>query len=237
MTALPTPATLWQIIPLTRVARKNLLSHYAAAIDELIQDGFGDGIVAMPLAHLRAALADSNFVGLLVIEGKLVAFMLAYVPVAKYQGKSFIWVNKLVVAANYQGRHYGSPRTLVEAFRLSFPTLEIGFIGARTQSPGLLRSFINLSPSNYPFARRYHESNEETGVQLLLFCFLCIPQLRNAYNPASPFVVSVGLFIGAYQNKLGVGRAENGNPEAENLLRKLNFQRERGDAILIVAPV
>lgn len=227
----PTPAALWHVIPLTPLTSESLVDQYGAAIDDVTQDAFRDG-VSMPLSVLKEAILESNYVGLLIIHGQLVGFMLAYVPAVTIKGRSFIWLNKVLIRTDYQGHHYGSPRTLADAFRLHFPLLVFGYIGARTQSPGLLKSFFNLSPLNYPFTKRY---TNDSGFNLLLYGFVHIPQLRNAYNPDDTFITDVGMFIGVYRRKLGLGQPENGSAEVEALLLEQDFRRDRGDALVVMA--
>jgi GNAT superfamily N-acetyltransferase len=225
--------TPWVIKSIDQLDISAFINQYGKAIETLVLSAF-DGLVTMTNEELGTAIDESTHVGLLIIEGQLAGFMLGFIPAANLEEHAFFYINKVAIARKYQGHGLGSPRMLLNALKVYYPQSKFGWIAARTQAPTLLRSFINLPGVSFPFTNRYNNVDGNIGMDLLMYSFISIPQLRFSYEPGK-IIHEYGIIKNAYPHKLTPSSPDEGNFEAEDLLRCLKFNRDAGDVLLIVS--
>lgn len=209
------------------------IANDASLLEDLHQvcvDGFGMESAEWTKDNKDMLLQSSLLGKLWDSSGKLCGLAYYSVPEKQLDGDYFLWEDGICLKKEVQGKQY-SLAAIKEAAKM-FPTRKFGWLGCRTQIPKMFLRYKKLGKV-FPF-----DANYETGIGKCIMDFLRenIQEVREVYQ-SNKLNISNGVSIATYPlGKLGnyeIGI--DGTAEFENRLEQWGFQRDLGDAVVIVA--
>ena len=130
-----------------------------------------------------------------------------------------------------QGKGFASRRLFEEACSL-FPGRTFGWIGGRTQNPLVMSRYANFGEV-FPFDIPYID---DFGKKLMDFLLMHVTGIQQAAEKGAldPYT---GICRGVYhEGKLGnYATSIEGTERFEQMLRRWSFERDGGDAIVVVS--
>lgn len=208
---------------------KDLEPDYALAesIHKIFLDGFGlkEG---WSTEGIKKALMRSTMLGLLVDpKGNTWGYAMYTIPDAPLMGTYFLWEDAICLKKDAQGKGFSSN---VWGMILSFySNRKFGWVGGRTQNPLVIKRYSKFGYL-YPF-----ESTYDHGEGKLVMDYLGrhIAEVRDVKQLDR----NNGICHSVYrEGKLGdYSMSVTGAVAWEKQLSERGFQRERGDAVIIVA--
>lgn len=201
---------------------------------EQILATFRDGF-ALPggwsLAGVHEALQRSTVLGLLRdAKGAIFGYAFYSIPQAMLEGTYLLWEDALCLRRAVQGCGY--TRSLIEGVCTLFPNRAFGWVGGRTQNPVVMLRYAGMDGTLFPFSRAY---DSEEGRALLDFLLEHLEEVRQPHE-AGTLEAATGICRAVYpEGRLGDYPVDcNGAALFEPQLADWGFDRERGDAVLIV---
>ncbi len=197
------------------------------AIHQVFLDGFGlqEG---WSLDGISKALKRSTVLGLLTTAGGEVnGYALYSIPDAPLSGAYMLWEDAICLKKGVQGSK--KTREVFERAGKLFPDREFGWIGGRTQNPLVMKRYGKLG-SLFPLETAYD------GVEGRLIMQYLLEHIGEA-KEATGLDRSSGICRGIYRERrlgdyqLGI----SGTEQFEERLSEWGFDREHGDALLVVA--
>ncbi|MBK7360507.1 MAG: hypothetical protein IPI96_14975 [Saprospiraceae bacterium] len=174
---------------------------------------------------------DSDALGLLKDENDNVgAYLFFTIPKEKYRGKHLLWIDAISVRKKLQGNNYYT-NGIKEAMLFSGKEYAFGFVGGRSQNPLIffLRDELKRKSTLFPFDKLYTD-------KMMKFLIKNVGEVRKPYEKFR-LDVSFGICRKAYKGKLGdynenliIGRGKR----FEEKLRNWNFDRYKGDSLIII---
>lgn len=201
---------------------------------EQILATFRDGF-ALPggwsLAGVHEALQRSTVLGLLRdAEGMVFGYAFYSIPQAMLDGTYLLWEDALCLRRAVQGCGY--TRSLVRKVCDLFPDRAFGWVGGRTQNPVVMLRYAGMGGTLFPFLQAYDSAE---GRALLGFLLEHLEEVRQPHE-AGTLDAATGICRAVYpEGRLGNYPVDcDGAALFERQLADWGFDRERGDAVLIV---
>lgn len=205
------------------------LGMWVTDIQRIFRDGFqsatdwlSDGI--------RRKLSHSSLVGFLADQTsantRTYGYAIYDVPRQLYKGKSLIWEDAICTVSDPCIRRQGLSKTALEKAMSHFPERDFGFVGGRTQNPVVFKRYASLGKL-FPFDFGY---SSEEGRDIMHFLKSHVPDTDSAEE-------TTGICRKQYrEGKLGDYRVDiEGGERFESWLEERQFDRDNGDAIIVVA--
>ena len=200
------------------------------SMHKIFLDGFGlkEG---WSIGGIKKALMRSTILGLLVDpKGNTWGYAMYTIPDEPLMGTYFLWEDAICLKKDAQGKGFSS---IVWGMILSFySNRKFGWVGGRTQNPLIIKRYSNFG-TLFPFDFTYAQSDGK-----LIMDFLCqhIAEVRDVEYLKK----ETGICRRVYsEGRLGDYPipSEKDILKFEKRLSDWNFQRENGDAIVVVAKV
>jgi hypothetical protein len=195
-------------------------------IHQIFLEGFGlpagwsfDGI--------KNRLQKSTLLGLLSDGRKIVGYSIFSVPNIPLQGKYLLWEDSICLRKQIQGKNLS-----VEAIKgamNSFPNKQFGWVGGRTQNPIILKRYAKFGKL-FPFDATYSDGEGKILMEYLLHNVAEVKEVKQ-----------IDLCTGICRNFYSEGRLGDYSIAIEKIeqfekqLRNWNFNRHRGDCIIVVS--
>ncbi len=208
---------------------------------ELIQDIFRDAFAveenerAWSTKGILDKLRHSTLLGLAKSErGETVGYALYSVPSqALLNGRYLLWEDSIGVNQDEQGSGLGST-ALLEARRF-LPEKDIGWLGGRTQNPAIICRYSKDTDELFPFTSTY---NSAEGQSLIAFLLEHIHEIQNL---GSRLNLQTGVCYQVYaEGRLGdytVDLTDSQIAAYERQLHQWGFDRDKGDAVIVVGKI
>lgn len=207
--------------------------HLILEILDIFQDGFGfERDEGWSHAGVQRALHRSRIVGFLTDElGRSVGYAFFSAPEAELEGTYLLWEDSVCLRQMVQGKGFAS-RELFEKACSLFPGRAFGWIGGRTQNPLVMLRYANLGevfPFDVPFI-------DDLGKKVMGFLLAHVTGIQQAAEKGA-LEPHTGICRGAYhEGKLGnYATSVAGTERFEQMLRRWSFERDGGDAIIVVS--
>lgn len=196
-------------------------------VSDVYRDGFGRP-QGWSIERVQKALVRSTVIGLLwSSSGVLDGYAFYSAPDVPLKGSWLLWEDAICLRKPLQGRGL-STRVLIEVSSL-FPDREFGWLGGRTQNPLVLKRYLHRATLVLPLNLGY-DGND--GEEIMTF-------LLRHIEEACGVDPKVGIFRNAYKDgRLGDYKVDLSDPEVagvERRLAELNFDRDKGDAVIATA--
>jgi|SRR6185295_18178844 len=198
-------------------------------IHRVYLDGFGLK-KGWSLEGVESALARCDALGLLLDSGNEICGYAFYsCPRERLRGRWLLWEDAIGLEKRAQG--LGLSEAALAAVWALYPERTFGWIGGRTQNPIVMKRYAHFGPV-FPFDYSYSEGE---GPEVMSFLRTYIAEARDVPQ-LDPIT---GICSGVYRSGRLGDYAEDidGGERFEVPLRQWNFQRLRGDAILVVARI
>ena len=186
-----------------------------------------------PVESIRRKLDHSSLLGFLIDEADsntaTFGYAIYHVPDNLLNGKALLWEEAICLVKNMHIRGKGLANTAITNAIGHFPNLRFGFIGGRTQNPLVFRRYSEFGKL-FPFDITY---TSDEGRDLMLFLKSHITDVSNAKQ--------IDPLTGICQGQYSEGRLGNyevsvrGTEQFELKLKEWEFDRDRGDALIVVA--
>jgi hypothetical protein len=201
----------------------------AESIRAVFLDGFGlsDG---WTVDEIKVSLRRSHILGLLMSpDGQIWGYAFYSVPPNSFEGRWFLWEDAICLRKNVHG--YGLSEEALPYVQRLYPRKEFGWIGGRTQNPIVMRRYAAYGKV-FPFDLRYDEG---VGPRLMEFIVGSIEEI----GAVADLDRATGICRQVYKEGI-LGDYLLGLEEAqpfERLLNSWNFNRAKGDAVIVVAAI
>jgi hypothetical protein len=201
---------------------------------EQILATFRDGFAlseGWSLAGVREALQRSTVLGLLRdAEGMIFGYSFYSIPQALLEGTYLLWEDALCLRRAVQGCGYTRP--LVKKVCELFPDRVFGWVGGRTQNPVVMLRYAGMGGTLFPFLQAYDSAE---GQVLWDFLLEHLEEVRQPHE-AGTLDAATGICRAVYpEGRLGDYPVDcDGAALFERQLADWGFDRERGDAVLVV---
>lgn len=202
---------------------KPLFCDLPLVIHDVFRDGFG--MNGWSTVEIEGALRRCGMLGLLLDEQRSVCgYALYSVPQPSFRGASLLWEDAICLRKKAQGQGLSD-----QAVRLALahnPERRFGWLGGRTQNPIVMRRYTRQGVT-FPFDVAYAE---QEGPDLIRFLLENVSEVQRVQD----FNASTGVCSGVYRRRLGDYPWCERGPFERHLL-ELGFDREKGDAVVVVA--
>jgi hypothetical protein len=198
-------------------------------IQRIFKDGFG-----LPSdwrsESIRRKLGHCSLFGFLSEKEKPNATALGYavysIPNEPFRGRCILWEEAICIVKDARIRGMGLSFAALRNAMACFPELDFGFVGGRTQNPVIFKRYASLGKL-FPFDFGY---SSEEGRDIMRFLKSHIPDTDSAEE-------TTGISRKQYrEGKLGDYRVHiEGGERFESWLEERQFDRDNGDAIILVA--
>jgi hypothetical protein len=181
--------------------------------------------------NIKLKLSQSTILGRLVNPQEKVCGIAFYsAPDLLFDGTHFLWEDGICIVKELQGNGYSW--AAIEQVAKIFPERTFRWVGCRTQNPAMFLRYAKLGKA-FPFDELY---NTPSGKRLMSFLIENFVEVQEV-DVSTQLNRDNGIFSAIYpQGKLGDYRTELGGTDAfEKQLGQWGFQRNRGDAVLIVS--
>lgn len=179
----------------------------------------------------RSKLSKSTIFGRLVDKTKNFYGIAYYsVPDVTLAGFHFLWEDGICIVKSLQGKGY-SQKAIKKAASL-FPEHKFYWLGCRTQNPAMLMRYSKFGKL-FPFDKHY---DTPEGKLVMDFLLAHIAEVQTMYHNGKLNTVN-GVCTEIYPPG-GLGNYSlkiNGAKIFEQQLEDWGFQRDRGDAVLVVS--
>jgi hypothetical protein len=177
----------------------------------------------------RSMLLNSTLLGMLInSEGKIYGIVYYSAPQELLDGTYLLWEDGICLRKEVQGKSYSRAAVegTVKLFQRSFK-----WLGCRTQNPNMFARYKKLGKV-FPFDESY---DTLIGACVMNFLISNIVEVREV-NASNKLNKVNGVCVQTYpQGRLGDYQTGiEGTAEFEKKLEKWGFQREQGDAVVIV---
>jgi hypothetical protein len=211
-----------------------LYGEFAKQIYDVFVDGFGFPQTCMRwnLVEAEKMLRRASVFGLLVdksIDNPTAEGYSCYTVIDDFENESLIWGEGTCLKKSLQKSRWGRIALDQVLTVFSRSGRNIRWIGGRTQNPNVMRRYRRFG-SLFPFAHNYVSG---TGTRL---CRLLIERV----SEAMAMEPSTGIVRRAYTRRLGDYLVDFNDPEIaawERYLDERRFDRENGDAVVVVAQI
>lgn len=197
-------------------------------IHEIFLEGFGlkEG---WSLDGIRNRLQNSTLLGLLSDGNEIFGYSIFSVPNIPLKDKYLLWEDSICVQKNIQGKKL-SIKAIEGAFN-SFPKLQFGWVGGRTQNPIVFKRYAGFGKL-FPFDATY---SDDEGKRVMAYLLQNISEVKEVEK----IDLSTGICFNFYsEGRLGsYSLAIKGIERFEEKLRKWNFYRDRGDCIIVISKI
>jgi hypothetical protein len=207
------------------------LGRWATDIQRIFRDGFQSATDWLS-DDLRRKLRNSSLIGFLVDQTRAnirsYGYALYRVPTQLLKGKSLIWEDALCIVCDPTIRGKRLSNDALDKAMSHFPERDFGFVGGRTQNPVIFKRYGSLG-TLLPFDLSY---DADQGRDIMRFLKAHIPDAKCAE-------ATTGICRKHYrEGKLGnYDVAIEGGERFESWLQERQFERDKGDAIIVVADV
>ncbi len=174
---------------------------------------------------------DSDALGLLKDENSNVgAYLFFTTPKEKFNDKHLIWIDAISVKKSLRGNsHYENG--IKQAREFSGTNYDFGYVGGRSQNPVIffLRDRLKKDSPLFPFDGLYSQ-------EMMEFLIKNVAEVRRPYEKFC-LDVSFGICRKAYKGKLGdydENFRKDRVDEFEEKLKNWNFDRYKGDSLIII---
>jgi len=198
----------------------------ATSIHQVFLDGFALQ-KGWSIESIKKAFTRSKILGLLVnLNQEICGYAFYSVPDHPLQGTYLLWEDGICLKKEAQGKKLSS-----QAWKLAcsfFSTRKFGWIGGRTQNPLVIKRYAKLGVL-FPFQITYAEGE---GKLIMDYLSRYIAEVRDVKHLER----DTGICRQVYkEGRLGDYSIQiDGADEYEKLLHAWNFQRENGDALIVV---
>jgi hypothetical protein len=199
-------------------------------IHKIFLDGFGlsegwsiDGVQKM--------LNTSAILGLLMGEEReILGYAFYSVPPVPLNQNYLLWEDGICLRKEAQGKR-GSGQVIEKACAI-FPDRRFGWLGGRTQNPVVIKRYSKFG-TVFPFDILYDTTE---GKLVMNYLLEYIAEVSEVYN-AEKLDLSNGICRGIYpEGRLGDYPVEvSGTDRFEKQLRLWKFQRDGGDAVIVIS--
>lgn len=200
------------------------------SLGRVFSDGFG-----LPNGwnreDIRRALHRSDVLGLLHdADGVVVGYAFYSAPEISLEGRHLLWEDAICLQKLVQGSGY-TGQVLFKSVTKLFPERVFGWVGGRTQNPKVFLRYAKLGQV-LPFDLAYTSS---LGRKVMNFLVEHITEVQEALSRGI-LEQATGICRGIYrEGKLGDYEiASHSWDRFEVLLRSWAFDRDSGDALLVV---
>lgn len=199
---------------------------FVRSIHDVYLDAFGlqEG---WSLEGIRKALLRSNVRGLLSSDyGEICGYAIYSVPALPLLGNSMIWEDAIALKKKIQNRKLS--KQVIGHILSLFPERKFGWLGGRTQNPAVIKRYKKLGIL-FPFDISYslHE-----GKAVMDYLLQNIEEVREV----QALDKENGICRAIYRRRLGDYKTEiSGTERFEEQLRKWDFDREKGDAVIVIS--
>jgi hypothetical protein len=179
----------------------------------------------------REKLSQSKLFGRLVGNGeKLYGIAYYSVPDARINNSHILWEDGICLVKSVQ--HKGCSWQAITKAASLFPDRQFNWVGCRTQNPAMLMRYSRFGRL-FPFDELYNTSDGQTVMDFLL---QHIAEVQTTHQQGKLNTVN-GVCTELYrQGRLGDYSVKlNGAGFFEKQLQDWGFQRERGDAVILVS--
>lgn len=179
----------------------------------------------------RLMLSQSTILGkLLNQQGKVFGIAFYSAPDAFLDGTHFLWEDGICLVKEAQRKGYSW--TAIEQAAKMFPEHNFGWVGCRTQNPAMFLRYAKLGKT-FPFDELYDTANGRRVINFLLENIAEVQEVgtSNTLNKGT------GICTDVYpQGRLGnYPTGLDGTEAFEKKLKQWGFQRDRGEAVIIVS--
>jgi hypothetical protein len=180
----------------------------------------------------REKFATSTIFGkLLDAEGKLYGISFYSAPVVTLSGFHVLWEDGICLARAAQNQGYA--QQVIGGATSFFPARQFKWVGCRTQNPTMMMRYANFGDQLFPFDELY---DSEAGQTIMAFLLEHIAEVQTTHQCGKLNLIN-GICTQLYpQGRLGdycVDLEKVAGFEAQ--LQAWEFQRERGDAVILVS--
>jgi hypothetical protein len=197
-------------------------------ISEVFEDGFGLSS-GWDVNNIRKAYLRSTIVGLLEgANGDIAGYAFYSAPAARLNGSHLLWEDAVCIKKGLQGRRLSSGLLFAKASSM-FPDRTFGWIGGRTQNPLVIRRYQRLGRI-FPFDQLYNEDDGRFVMDFLISNIIEVGEVTANLDHRT------GVCRRVYsEGRLGdYGTSVTGAERFEEQLARWGFDRERGDAAVVV---
>lgn len=182
-------------------------------------------------SYRRTFVQKNNYAYVLLDENnEKHGFVIVEIPPVDLEGKQFVFLRKIALDDSVKGKRLGL-RFFIEEFKKDNFNVHIAYIGLKTQSPYMMRAIKNICKKTYPFEDNYLS---EEGANILKFVQTNTLELTDNID----FDKRTGILNSCYGQKLGNYDLDvPGVEDEEEYLQKHDFNREQGDALLLIGKI
>lgn len=176
-------------------------------------------------------LKTTNVVGFLKGEEKLYGYAFYSAPNELLDGTYLLWEDGICLKKEVQGKNL--TRQVIEKASSIFPNRHFGWIGGRTQNPVVIKRYSKLGGALFPFDVSYSSSE---GKLLMGHLLEYIEEVKEVHK-VQKLDLTNGVCRKIYrEGHLGIYPIEvTGTATFEKQLNEWDFQRDSGDAVIIVS--
>jgi hypothetical protein len=197
----------------------------------IFEDGFGQP--GWSYEGIKTRFKASTVGGFLEDDSGLrFGYAFYSMPLLLFKGAHILWEDAICVRKSLQGARHASPATVWpaawNAARDVFPGKTVEWVGGRTQNPLVMHRYWRQTASDsvYPIRRDYQSGEGKELAALLQFS---IAELESMPIPSD------GILRGRYGKRLGDYAIESDYSGIEDWLLKHNFNRDAGDAVVMIS--
>lgn len=202
-------------------------NHLVKSIHDVYLDGFGLQ-KGWSIGGIKETIAYSTMLGLLLAPDQEICGYAFYVaPDQPLQETYLLWEDAICLKKKAQGKQLSS-----QALNLAYRFLrarKFGWIGGRTQNPLVIKRYSKFG-ALFPFHATYTEGE---GKLVMDYLSQHIAEVRDVKQLEK----NIGICRGAYkEGRLGdYSMQVSDTDDYERSLLEWNFQRENGDAVIVVS--
>lgn len=197
------------------------------AIHQIFLDGFGLK-KGWSVEGINKRLKTSNVIGFLRKDGKEICGYAFYSIPSELLGDAYmLWEDGVCLRKEIQGK--GLTKQVVEKSSFVFPDKKFSWIGGRTQNPLVIKRYSKFG-ALFPFHATYAAGE---GKLVMNYLNQHIAEVRDVKQLEK----NTGICRGVYkEGRLGdYSMLVSDTDDYERRLLEWNFQRESGDAVIVVS--
>lgn len=216
--------TIWSRAPIEDLVEIN--KSYEEEFIAVANTGFGIEVWSHD-GYLSSIVRDERRIYKLLHNGtNLMGFVFCSLIEYPLDGSKMLWIHRMALHPAAQKKGLGLAHFL-KRFRLENVNENIGYVGLKTQNPGMYGSVNALSSKLWPFSEKY---DTEEGKEILNF----ISRNTLELTDKNPFKRDMGILPSLYGRRLGNYFVSEEIHAAEQLMSGGTFDRDKGDAFLVV---
>ncbi|MDP9078817.1 MAG: GNAT family N-acetyltransferase [Bacteroidota bacterium] len=224
----------WQIFATSDTDPQIFCSKFSKDFGKVTKNAFLN-TVNFNKREVKASLAISTHVGIIREGESIVGF--TFLSVNKellLNGKMVLWINKIAISKQAQGRGLGVARLMQDLHQV-IDISQLGYVGCCTQNNSLINSLSGLGCRSYPITEKY---GTPAGVAVWTYLTLNVNQIKrrlleNFRHLDELLMCHYGIIKHGFSHCINVSQYPL-RPEIRQTLNSVNFDQANGDLLIML---